>query len=118
MARKRLRNHRRKNHPRDSDNDPEKKFMDEIAREAEQVPDTTSTDVSKIGVCMEVHGDEEWVRDYEETEEQNHGMEEGDKTTVGPPGIGEQMPLLTYSSSDTDSGRRKRIQHTHGCSWI
>ena len=35
--------------------------------------------------------------------EQNHRIEEGDKTTGCPPDIGEQMPPLTYSSSDTDS---------------
>ena len=131
-----MRNDRRKNPPRDPNNNPEKTLTDVIAREAvqrnhegkapdpaenddlEYLSDTNSTDDSKSGSCMEGHGDEEWVRDYEETEEQNHGMEEGDKTTVGPPGIGEQMPLLTYSSSDTDSGRRKRIQHTHGCSRV
>ena len=32
-------------------------------------------------------------------------MVEGDKTAGCPPGIREQMPPLTYSSSDTESGR-------------
>ena len=89
MPRRRLRNHRRMNHPRDHDNDPEKTIIDEIAGEAierdlrgkapdpaddndlEHVPDTTSTDISESGSCMEVHGDEEWVRDYEEMSENN-----------------------------------------------
>ena len=38
------------------------------------------------------------------SEEYHHGVEEVDKTAGCPPGIGEQMPLLTYSSSDTESG--------------
>ena len=37
----------------------------------EHVPDTTSTDDSESGSYMEVHGDEEWVRDYEEMSETN-----------------------------------------------
>ena len=38
------------------------------------------------------------------SEEYHHGVEEGDKTAGCTPGIGEQMPPLTYSSSDTESG--------------
>ena len=70
-------NDRRKNPPRDPNNNLEKTLTDVIAREAvqrnhegkapdpaenddlEYLPDTNSTDDSKSGSCMEVHGDEE-----------------------------------------------------------
>ena len=37
----------------------------------EYIPDTTSTDDSESWSFMEVHGDERWVRDYEEMSETN-----------------------------------------------
>ena len=40
------------------------------------------------------------------SEEYHHGVGEGDKTPGCPPGIGEQMPPLTHSSSDTESESR------------
>ena len=84
-----MRNDRHKNPPRDPNNNPEKTLTDVIAREAvqrnhegkapnpaenddmEYLPDTNITDDSKSGSCMEVHGDEEWVRDYGEMREDN-----------------------------------------------
>ena len=41
-------------------------------------------------------------------------MEEVDKTKECPPGIGEQMPRLTYSSTDTDSrSSHERLEIFH-----
>ena len=44
--------------------------------------DTTSADVSESGSCMEVHGDEEWMINYKEMEEEDMGKrtinQEGD----------------------------------------
>ena len=37
------------------------------------ISDTTSTDVSESGSCMEVHRDEEWMSNYEEMEEEEMG---------------------------------------------
>ena len=81
---KRLYYHRRKTHPRDSNNNP-KKNMREVSDgviwkkaqidhkdylpdptdddDHDNVPDTNSTKDSEDDFCMEVHGDEEWVRD-------------------------------------------------------
>jgi hypothetical protein len=47
--------------------------------------DMTSRDVSKSGSCIEVDGDEEWIRDNEEMEEEDRGdrvmiNQEGDIT--------------------------------------
>jgi hypothetical protein len=75
MAKRRLHNHRCKNHPRDPNNNPEMVVTIGMAREAvqrnhkgkvpnppenddfENVPDTHSSDDSKSGSCMEVHSD-------------------------------------------------------------
>jgi hypothetical protein len=37
------------------------------------INDTTNTDVSESGSCMEVYGDEEWMSNYEEMEEEDMG---------------------------------------------
>ena len=42
--------------------------------------DTTGTDVSKSGSCMEVHGDEEWMRDYKEYQMEEEDM--GDRVMI------------------------------------
>ena len=80
-----LYNHRRMNHPRDSNNNPEKgvhdvsdglvkkkALMDQEVDVPDptdydhgNVPDTNSTEDSKDDSCMEVHGDVELVREYE-----------------------------------------------------
>ena len=39
------------------------------------------------------------------SEEYHHGVEQGDKTAGYPHDIGDQMPPLTHSSSDTESWR-------------
>jgi hypothetical protein len=92
-ASRRLRDHRCKNQPGDLDNKPEKTPMIAIAGDLTQMDEktlgntneVTSTDVSESGSCMEVDGDEEWMRDYEEMEEEDMGdwvmiNQEGDIT--------------------------------------
>ena len=89
---------------RRSGQQPEKTPMITIAGDLTHMDDktlgntneTTSTDVSQSGSCMEVHGDEERMRDYEEMEEEDMGdrvmiNQEGDITkrycqmiTTGP----------------------------------
>ena len=77
MAKKRLYNHQRRNHPRDSNNNPKEDkhdVPDWVTKEEAQrnhgkkvpcphVPDTASMEDSGDDSCMAVHGDEEWVRD-------------------------------------------------------
>ena len=103
---KRLYYHRRKTHPRDSNNNPKedmhevsdgviwtKLVPDPAADDHETVPDTSSTQDSEDDFCMEVHGDKEWGWDYEnmsgdivragerafkEPEDGNHMKEDGD----------------------------------------
>ena len=88
-----LRDHRPKNHPGDLDDEPEENPIIMIAGDFTQkddntvgkINDTTSTDVHESVSCMEVHGDEEWLCNYEEMEEEDMGDrmiidQEGDTT--------------------------------------
>ena len=80
---KKLYSHRRRKRPETQTSNRKKTCVncmilpDPAADDCDTVPDTDSTGDSEDEFCMEVHGTEEWVWDYENSEEDNIQTDDG-----------------------------------------
>ena len=87
---KKLYSHRCKKHPRDRNDNPKESMHelsygviwpnhvpDPTADDYDTDPDTDNVENSENEFCMEVHGTEEWVWDYENSEENNIQIVDG-----------------------------------------